>query len=278
MLLGRRLMPAATVGSLWGPWALYRGDGLFETVGGEDGTLFLWEEHRERLRRSAMELYGLDPALPGARAIARLLEAENRGMGPVALRLFFLPGDRHGASFAWVERARIPKRERREGVELEPFVLPTTALSHHKLASYGQAMAAWRWAKRQGAHGVLLIDPGGFIRETATANVFVVFADRVVTPPAPGRALPGVIRAYCMSKLRQSGVHVSERDVTLQELALASGVFLTSSVAGLVPVRRVGPLAFPTRPWVLDRLLEDGFPAPGYRRRKSRTRSTPRKS
>jgi branched-subunit amino acid aminotransferase/4-amino-4-deoxychorismate lyase len=156
-------------------------------------------------------------------------------------------------------------------VELELVFVSSQPLSQHKLTSYGPVL----WLGRQWAPcGIVLVDGEGFLREAATANIFFLFGQKVVTPPE-GRILPGTVRRWCLGRLAQLGVEVAEEEVHLEQLAAATGAFLTASVSGLLPVRRLGPHRFPLPSWVVELLTSQGFPAPGYRQRRQRRTGKP---
>lgn len=242
--MGRRLRQATEPSALLRPEDVYLGLGLYETVGCQDGLPLLWEAHRARLLGSAQELFGEQPALPGERDVQRLLEASGLARGPATLRVVWFP---RRAAVAWASRYRVPRRLREEGCRLTTAVLPAGPLTGHKTTSVAPAQVLHRRALASGYDGVVFLDADSCLRETATANIFVVFGREVVTPPVPQRALPGVMRSWCRESLARAGWAVREGDLTVPELLAADGAFCTSSLAGLVPVRSVDEktLAFP---------------------------------
>lgn len=92
-------------------------------------------------------------------------------------------------------------------------------------------------------------------------NLFVVMGDEVITPPLDGTILAGVTRASVLQLLREKGLKVSERHVTIDELRQGkqSGalreVFGTGTAAVISPV---GELGFNEGPLVIG----DGQPGP----------------
>lgn len=260
VLVGRRLRQATDFSALLRPQDVYLGLGLYETVGCQDGLPLLWEAHRARLLLSAQELFGEQPALPGEREVQRLLEASGRARGPAALRVVWFP---RRAAVAWASRYRVPRRLREEGCRLTTAVLPANPLTGHKTTSVAPAQVFHRRALASGYDGVVFLDADGCLRETATANLFVVFRAEIVTPPAPQRALPGVIRSWCLQSLAQAGWAVREGDVTLPQLLAADGAFCTSSLAGLVPVRAVDGVPLPFPGTLRQFMRGQGLPVPG---------------
>lgn len=89
-----------------------------------------------------------------------------------------------------------------------------------------------------GASEALLHD-GETVTEGAASNVFVVHGSRVATPPKTSAILPGITRDWICELVRDDGIELSERPVTVDELGAADEVWITSSTRELLPVTRV---------------------------------------
>ncbi|MCS7182064.1 MAG: aminotransferase class IV, partial [Thermoanaerobaculum sp.] len=148
---------------------------------------------------------------------------------------------------------------------LAAALLPPHPLTGHKTVSVGPAQYLHRQALTRGLDGVLFYDRDGTVLETATANVFALLRGELLTPPAPPLALPGVMRAFCLERLRQWGVPVREQPFLLEELPEAEGAFLTSSLAGGVPVREVDGQAIPVGEKLRGLLRQLHLPVPESR-------------
>lgn len=107
---------------------------------------------------------------------------------------------------------------------------------------------AHKWADRRwledaeqrlGEEVPLLVDADGNALEAGRANVFAVSDGKLVTPPVDGRILPGTARAATLGIAADLGIEATERALPLDELRQADEVFLTSSVRGLRPARRL---------------------------------------
>jgi para-aminobenzoate synthetase/4-amino-4-deoxychorismate lyase len=100
---------------------------------------------------------------------------------------------------------------------LIPFLLPG-------------GLGAHKWADRRLATALgpaaLLLDTDGCVLEATWANLFIVEGDRVITPAADGRILPGIRRAT---------IDAVEEPITLERLAGADEVFLTSALRRYSP-------------------------------------------
>lgn len=86
--------------------------------------------------------------------------------------------------------------------------------------NYAASLLGQREAQQQGYTQVLWLDAieQKYIEEVGTMNMFVHFEDEVVTPPLSGTILPGVTRLSVLELLRDWGMNVNERRVSLDEV------------------------------------------------------------
>ncbi|MEG1615207.1 MAG: aminotransferase class IV, partial [Oscillospiraceae bacterium] len=61
-----------------------------------------------------------------------------------------------------------------------------------------------------------------YIEEVGTMNVFFIIDDEVITPALQGSILGGVTRMSCVEMLRSWGLKVSERAISIEEVAKAA--------------------------------------------------------
>ena len=73
--------------------------------------------------------------------------------------------------------------------------------------------------------------------EAATANLFLLTGDRLLTPPLSDGPLPGITRGVVGEIAPRIGLTVEERTLRPPDLAAADAVLLTSSIAGITPER-----------------------------------------
>jgi branched-subunit amino acid aminotransferase/4-amino-4-deoxychorismate lyase len=235
--------------------ALLLGDGLFETVLVSGGRAVRLAAHLERLARSAERFAitlpaGLEDTL--AAAVPALWERE-RGPSRGALRITVSRGAGRGlavpagAAGLVVSFARLPDAPLGEpappatAVILDaPRVDPRDPLAGHKVISAMHRVEARRAANAAGADIALLLTTDGDVCEADAANVFAVLAGVVVTPPLDRGVLPGITRRACLDALAHEGRPCAERRLARNEIAVATEVFLTSSLEGVRPLRRVG--------------------------------------
>jgi para-aminobenzoate synthetase/4-amino-4-deoxychorismate lyase len=188
--------------------------GLLETVRVVDGVPRHLERHLRRLRASARAL-----GLP----VPRLPELPAGAPGVQRLRLRLAPDGEVGAELLDAGGPPAP-------VALAPVLLPG-GLGAHK----------WADRARLPPRG-LVVDADGAVLEATWASVWLVEGDRLVTPPADGRLLPGVTRERVLERGGLAGRAADVEPVDLDRLRRADAVLLTSSI-GLVTA--VGDAAEP---------------------------------
>ena len=245
--------------------AFQLGDGIFETLRAQGGRVTELREHTARLRRSAEGLAielpeGLDGLLE--RGIAELLAANGLdGAGADAsIRVTVSRG-------SWASRGLLPPL----GEVLTPTVViqawpvapapvghlerglslvasairrdPGNPIVTLKTTSRADYVYARLEARRAGAEDALFLTVSGYLSEGTTANIFLVrgAADGVTelaTPSLDCAILPGTTRSWLLRWAASVGLRPVEGWLTPDELAAASEAFMSSSVAGVLPVTR----------------------------------------
>ena len=84
----------------------------------------------------------------------------------------------------------------------------------------------------------ILLNQQGFVRETGTANLFLVKNEQLWTAPRE-TVLPGISREIVIEIARELGVEVLEKDFSSQELETADEIFTTSTPYCLLGVSRL---------------------------------------
>ena len=88
----------------------------------------------------------------------------------------------------------------------------------------------------------LMCDRQGRPVEGTRTNLFVLTNGTLYTPPRRQLAVSGVMRRALMQGLSTVDIPVKERVLSFAQLRQSQGVFITSSVLGVLPVARVGCL------------------------------------
>ena len=232
------------------------GDGVFETLRARGGRITELEEHLGRLHQSAD---GLGIPLAGevdeliTRGIAELLAAE--GHDDAALRITVSRGAFRGRGLlppdevvqptvvvqAWPVVAP-PPGHLDDGLHLVPSSVrrdPESPLAALKTTSRADYVFARVEARRAGADDALFLTTEGHLSEATSANLFLVRrGDELATPSLDCAVLPGTTREWLLRWAQRVGLHPVEARLTAVDLAEAAEAFLSSSVAGILPVTR----------------------------------------
>jgi branched-subunit amino acid aminotransferase/4-amino-4-deoxychorismate lyase len=251
------------------------GDGVFETIHALGGHLADLQAHLDRLSRSA-ELVGipLEPAAlaqlasaaadvlhaeglagPGVRASVRL--TITRGAPPDRGLLPSAPPAPTMVVQAWPAPPPDPGLLER-GVALVASAIrhdPESPLAGVKATSRLDHVVARLEARRAGADDALFLTPDGYLAEATSANLFIVSGSELATPALACGILAGTVRAWTLAWASRVGLTTVETLISGRALLEADEAFLTSSVAGVVPVTR-----YEGRP------IGDGLPGPWSRR------------
>jgi branched-chain amino acid aminotransferase len=242
------------------------GDAIYEVWRTCHGTIFAWDEHFDRLEKSAR---ALDLRLPWTRAqllpevrrtVAAFREATSyqddvyirlqvsRGAGPIGLDVAL--ADR--PEFVLLVQpcpAVAPDRLAR-GLRLSIAAAlrrnPIESLSPAwKTGNYLNNILCLREARSRGADDVVMLNLRGEITEAATSNIAFVRDGAVLTPPLAAGILAGITRGLLLEKIAP-GAGVPARETVLRppDLGGMSECFLLSSTKDVTPVASVDDLHF----------------------------------
>jgi branched-chain amino acid aminotransferase len=223
------------------------GAACFETMRAFGGVVFRLDRHLARLL-GGLDALGVQSPGPGALAAAVRATLEANELREARVRLTVSPGA--GAGRPDLSSARTPTVL----VVVEPAPpdpLPATLvvssqrvdagrpLARAKTANYLASIVALAEARAAGGEDALLLGANGDAVEAATANLFVVAAGELLTPPVAAGPLPGVTREALLECAAAMGIPSGERPISRAVLSAADEVFVTNSIVGLRPVASV---------------------------------------
>jgi branched-chain amino acid aminotransferase len=243
------------------------GDGAFETLRARAGRPAELDRHLARLRHTTE---GLEIELPAdaaasiAQGIQDLLESEDLAHpdGDAAIRITvsrgaivargLIPADDTAPPTIVIQAWPItppPAGHLERGLRLVPSSVrrdPTNPLAALKTTSRVDYVYARLEARHAGADDALFLTIDGHLSEATTANIFLVRGDELATPSLDCAILPGTTRDWILAWAPKVGLRPIEAALTIHDLARADEAFLSSSVAGILPVtsfdgRPIGP-------------------------------------
>ena len=248
-----------------GQTGLLNGWGVFSTIRIEEGVMFAFERHWERMRHDAKlmhvpfpgerdwlkpRLQRLIDANQAVNATLRVAVVRNRGgffEGPDQTRDFDVIAfttDRN----PWGDAVRLAIKPNAR-FAANDFV-------NAKILSWAQNLTWYEEAHQRGYDEVLLLNERGEAAECTSANIFALRGDEIWTPPIASGCLPGVTRALLLEEIRVPGIRALERAILPGDLESSDEVFISSTTRDFLPVSAIEGLTLrPTRT-VQDRLAE----------------------
>jgi len=110
--------------------------------------------------------------------------------------------------------------------------------------NYAGSLVAQREAQARGFHNVLWLDgiERRWVEEAGLMNIAFVIDGTVVTPALNGSILPGVTRDSVLTLLRDAGIPVDERRISIDEVFDAHEAGTLEGAAGLGTAATVAPI------------------------------------
>jgi branched-subunit amino acid aminotransferase/4-amino-4-deoxychorismate lyase len=128
-------------------------------------------------------------------------------------------------------------------------------------------MIARREFTERDSYDGILLDAGGFVTETTSANLFWVNNETVFTPPLAVGLLGGITRQIVIEILKEKKVGFREQPIQPDELKGAGEIFITGATLEVMPVQRIdekqighgkpGPMTQKIRSWYKNRLRHE---------------------
>ncbi len=221
------------------------GDGVFETIYVENGRCAFIREHLARLKAGLAALSIAAPdtlkniasvigelaarnALSDARAAARL--TITRGASARGLR--FAEAGAPTVLLTLAPLGAASEKPLRLHMSTRPRFSAASTAAFKAIGGYIENMLAHNEALAAGADEAIMINEHGRVACAAAANIFLLGADGLTTPPVGEGALPGVVRGALLKAAKEIGLSPKQRPVSPDELA-ASDLLLTNSLIGL---------------------------------------------
>jgi branched-chain amino acid aminotransferase len=244
------------------------GDGVFETLKVEAGSVFAITRHLIRLTHSARGLGLPDPDHDTVRRAIAETVAANSPPDFARMRVTYTGGaaplgSERGAAAPTLTVAVGPVP--RPAPAIKAVTVPWTrnersALAGLKTTSYGENVVALARARAAGAGEALFADTQGRLSEGTGTNVFVVVDGQLFTPSLDAGCLAGITRALVIEAVGT----VVEADLAYEVLGEADEVFLTSTLRDVQAVieidglpigvaGEIGPLTMQARSLFLTR-------------------------
>ncbi len=211
---------------------------VYEVIKIVDGLPVFFEEHMERMRRSAELLkISLPKSDEEVRKEIRLLVEKNHCKNiNVKLIQTRVGGENYFLTY-FIASESLSRGEYARGIHVILFQ-GERIKPHVKTvgSSFRERVEAAR--VRTGAYEALLVDDQGNITEGSRSNIFFLKNDRLLTPPA-GTVLLGVTRNHVMNLCKSLNLQVFEELLQREEIGAISGAFITGTTVDIAPIRSI---------------------------------------
>lgn len=244
-------IPAITSG-------LYYGAGCFETFIADQGRIFKFDEHIDRLNRGLKYLGVSDSEIADEKTILqqiKILLTENDLLGKRSrIRIQISLADKGGYSKSndssliviisshLAEKKTQPKKLIVSGTSVIPSSARPSSLKLSNMLHYRQA---FREACMNGADDAVMQTVDEFVAETSIANIFWMKNGQIFTPSITCDILPGIMRDSIIEIIKNKmKLNVIEGKFVISRLTQADYAWLTNSVMEFVPVSTIAENSF----------------------------------
>lgn len=236
------------------------GDGVYEVIRVYGGKMFALKEHLQRLEMSAA---AVEISFPwSSRQLAAVTEDVVRqsdiGEAMVYMQIsrgvaprnhLFDPDIKPGLLITVRHVPRVSPDIYSQGVKIIARPEFRWQMCHVKSISLQAAVLAKHRAQKAGAAEVVFVLPDGTVTECGASNIFMVRDGVLMTHPADNRILAGVTRQQVLGLAEAAGILTRIEPFNISDLLGADEVFITGTVAEIVPVAAVD-----------DKQVSDGRP------------------
>lgn len=258
------------------------GDSIYEVWRTYGGVIFAYQEHWDRLRRSASALHIKLPFDESVllteirRTVSAFFEKTGEDKDDVYVRLQVSRGA--GAigldpaladepAYVMLVQKLNPQRPDivKKGLTLSLAKAlyrnhPKTVNPAWKTGNYLNNLLCLREAKSRGADDALIMNLEGAVAEASVSNIFFVSRGEILTPPADSGILEGITRRILLDQVAKNWDYdMREETIYAPQLADFSECFLTSTTRDIVPVGRIDKIEFQVGPKTVTAKLKKIF-------------------
>ncbi|MED3622789.1 D-amino-acid transaminase [Neobacillus thermocopriae] len=246
------------------------GDGVYEVIRVYNGKMFTLQEHLERFERSTKSIgvslpYTMDQLKS---LLLELVEKNNLRLGIIYMQITRGVAPRNHAFpeenveptlVAYTREMPRPKDELQTGVKtILTEDIRWLRCDIKSLNLLGNILAKQKAVE----HGCFeaIQHRGQNVTEGSSSNIFMVKNGIVITHESNHMILKGITKDVILGLCSASGIPVNERAFTLKELAEADEVFLSSTVAEVMPIIEVeGKVVGNGEPGPITRKIQELF-------------------
>lgn len=218
---------------------LLSGEGLLETIRARNGEIEFLSDHLQRLKKGANYLKIKLPALPEEKQIKTLLRKNNLDKEITRLRIML---NRSNIVVTAQKYSPLPSADYRQGIKLITARHPVKGkIAEFKTLSRLPYIQLNQQAKAKNCYDTLLLDKSGNLLETTTANIFLLRKNKFYIPRKENR-LAGIMEKNILKRYKKPGCTIISRNININQLSPADSIFISNSLVGLIPVKKIDQL------------------------------------
>jgi len=231
------------------------GDSIYEVFRTYHGIPLFFDEHWDRLRRSAKRVhmklgFSKEQLTQKIKETVEMTYAPDlgqdvyvryvvtRGEGPIDL----FPSPALSTRYVILVRELLPWSSDFYSRGLSVAISETRRNSINALdpnikgGNYLNNVLGVIEAREFGADDCLMLNASEFVTEASNSNIFFVIDGRLVTPSQSTGNLMGITKAAVHRACLENGLQTGEREIAVSELASATECFVTSATREVMPV------------------------------------------
>lgn len=237
---------------------LHYGDGVFETLKVQSGSLQHWREHMARLQMGCQRLQLPPPDITVLKSEAEQLINQRGNSGNAILKIIITRGSGQRGYKLPVpqEPTRIlaihpfpdyPQSYWTHGVKM--VICKTRLACNRRLAGIKhlnrleQILASSEWEDSEIVDGVML-DKDQHVIEGTMSNLFWVHEDKLCTPDLSECGVEGVMRKQILQLAKELQLPVMIGHYFIEDFLSADEILITNSIYGIWPVRQIDQYEF----------------------------------
>ena len=247
---GEWINPEEGSGKILGAGFFY-GAGSFETMRAENGLVFKFNEHMNRLHKGLRYLGKESKHLPDPdnirEIISDIIRKNKLEESPCRIRVqcslpergYALSNNKSLILHVSAEKIAPPGSTEYKLGQVQTRVVPDRCKpAHLKLCNMIHYRHAYREATQNGNDDALMLNMDHYVAETSKANIFWMKGDHIFTPSIKCDMLPGIMRNSIIGVIKQSfsKKKVIEGTFKNSEMSDANLIWITNSI---VEIREV---------------------------------------
>lgn len=235
------------------------GYGLFETIKLVKGRVFFLKEHIKRLQNSCKEIninYNLDYNQV-YEYIKTLIKTNDIIDG--SIKLIYTKEQNLIISN---KENNYTKEKYQKGFSLcfSSFIKNEySPIIYHKSMNYLENILAKEKASEKGYNETILLNTKAYLSEGTYTNLFFVKDDTIYTPDIKCGILAGIMREKIIDLINHLELNLKIGEFTKEDLQNADEIFLTNSLAEIMPVNRLEDKIFDLNINRITNYLKDEF-------------------